>query len=140
MRTRFLSPIGLLVIMLVLGFSIYTGPTPALATAARRSVRALAPAVAGTIDVRIEDFDFAPADILIPVGTTVHWHNFGGFTHTATSVAPVPVFNSGNVVSGADFGFLFTQKGVYSYHCSIHPSMTGSVTVVGRTFLPMLAR
>ena len=31
--------------------------------------------------------------------------------------------------NGGTYQFTFTQTGVYTYHCSIHPQMTGTVTV-----------
>jgi hypothetical protein len=53
-------------------------------------------------------------------------------THTVTSTT-VPAngaFDS-SVSAGASICLKFTSAGSYSYHCSIHPSMTGAVTVGG---------
>lgn len=38
-------------------------------------------------------------------------------------------FDSGNMPSGRSFQKTFTTVGTTNYHCSFHPSMTGTVTV-----------
>ena len=40
--------------------------------------------VAGVTEVRMDDFAFAPANIVIDVGTTVTWTNFDGVDHRGT--------------------------------------------------------
>jgi plastocyanin len=93
-----------------------------------------------TVDVRIEDFFFAPAEISVSAGTTVRWHNFSAtMPHTVTSVAPAAVFDSGTLNPGEDFQFTFTTPGIFTYQCDFHPlSMTGKVTVVRQVYLPVI--
>jgi plastocyanin len=50
-----------------------------------------------------------------------------GTTHTIT--ADGGLFNSGNLAPANTFAFTFTATGSYSYHCSIHPTMVGVITV-----------
>jgi plastocyanin len=38
-------------------------------------------------------------------------------------------WDSGDLANGASFSHTFTAPGTYAFHCNIHPSMTGSVTV-----------
>lgn len=63
----------------------------------------------------------------------VKWGNADGVgaatTHTVRADGASPLFNSGNIAAGATFTFNFTQAGTYTYHCAIHPSMTGSIVV-----------
>jgi len=57
----------------------------------------------------------------------VIWLNSDGTTHRIVSDAPL--FDSGNLGNGATFTFNFTAPGTYPYHCSIHPTMVGSIVI-----------
>ncbi len=81
----------------------------------------------GMVTVEIENFAFTPQDIMIPVGETVQWINLDSVPHTSTS--DTLVWDSGVLNNGDTFEFTFNDAGVYPYHCGIHPTMTGSVTV-----------
>jgi plastocyanin len=93
-------------------------------------------------EVEIEDFEFRPGTIVIPAGTAVRWTNKDSVPHTVTSDT-AGVFDSGVLQPGESYEFLFDIPGTYTYHCAIHPSMTGTVVVSGqlqRAFLPLVAR
>jgi len=75
----------------------------------------------------MSNFDFTPMAITVPVGTTVSWTNKDGEPHTVTSLDGQ--FRSGALDTDESFKFKFTKAGVYRYVCSIHPRMTGTVTV-----------
>lgn len=79
--------------------------------------------------VTIADFAFQPSMIVVQVGGTVTWYNAGGVTHTVTSDSGA--FDSGNLAPGQSFSMTFSTPGTYSYHCAIHPGMTGMIRVVG---------
>jgi len=87
-----------------------------------------APAASATSGnaVTIVDFGFNPGTITVKAGTTVTWTNTG-VTHTVTSNAGL--FDSGHLGSGDTFTFTFSKAGTYAYHCTIHSSMKGEVTV-----------
>ncbi len=69
---------------------------------------------------------FRPAAITIDRGDRVRWTNTAGITHTTTS-------NDGDwdarVSPGDSFTRRFRHTGTFRYHCSIHPEMTGTITV-----------
>jgi len=77
--------------------------------------------------VSIEDFYFEPADGVIQPGDTVTWTNEGNHPHTVT--ADDGSFDSGTLQPGQSFSYTFRNPGTVAYHCTIHPSMTGSVSV-----------
>lgn len=74
-------------------------------------------------------FDPSPDTISLATAATLSWGNFDNITHTITADGASPAFSSGNLASGKKFSFTFTAAGTYTYHCSIHPSMTGKVVV-----------
>ena len=77
--------------------------------------------------VQIEQFQFTPATLTVPVGTTVTWTNKDGTLHTVTSTTKV--FGSDGLDQGGTFSYTFTTPGTYPYFCKLHPRMTGTVTV-----------
>lgn len=81
--------------------------------------------------VNIFDFKFSPQSVTIRVGDTVTWTNMGSATHTTTSDSGDPAsWNSGDLAPGKSFSFTFTKAGTYTYHCAIHPFMTGTIIVM----------
>src|SRR5215217_9173564 len=80
-----------------------------------------------TTTVSIQDFFFSPANVSVPAGTTVTWVNEGNVPHTVTS--DDGQFDSGVLMPGDSYTVMFKGQGTITYHCAIHPSMTGSVTV-----------
>lgn len=77
-------------------------------------------------DVRIVDNAFDPAEIQVSAGTSVDWENTGDATHTVTFDDGD---DSGDLNSGATYSRTFDDAGEFAYVCSIHPQMTGTVTV-----------
>jgi len=80
-----------------------------------------------TASVRIIDFAFLPSSLSVRVGERVTWINRGMATHTVT--ANGGLFNSGSLRPNQSFSFTFVSQGTYAYHCQIHMSMTGTITV-----------
>ena len=78
-------------------------------------------------EVEINNFAFTPATITIPVGAKVTWTNKGEITHNVVSTDKS--IRSQALDTDDKFTFTFTQAGTYSYVCSIHPRMKGTVVV-----------
>jgi plastocyanin len=78
-------------------------------------------------NVSIANFAFSSADITVTKGTTVAWKNNDGVTHTVT--ADDGSFDSGSLTPGKSFSHTFDSTGTFTYHCNIHTTMTGKVTV-----------
>lgn len=82
----------------------------------------------GDATIIIENFAFSGVTT-VSTGTTVTATNQDGVTHTWTSVDDV--WSSGGLASGESFEFTFDEPGEYSYFCTIHPTMEGTITVEG---------
>jgi plastocyanin len=75
----------------------------------------------------IKNFAFSPASVTVAVGSTVTWTNQDAASHTVT--ADDGSFDSKVIGTGASFSETFSKAGTYTYHCSIHKSMTATVVV-----------
>lgn len=78
-------------------------------------------------NITISNFAFDPADITVPAGTTIIWTNMDSVGHTV--VADDGTWKSNDLSQGDTYSHTFSQAGVYMYHCGVHPSMTGKITV-----------
>jgi plastocyanin len=72
---------------------------------------------------------FSPPTITVVIGVnnTVIWTNDDSAEHTVT--ATNNSFNSGYIEPGQSFTYTFTTSGTYTYYCTIHPWMRGTVIV-----------
>lgn len=78
--------------------------------------------------VTMGDLFFSPASLTIAVGDTVTWRNTGQAPHNAT--ADDGSFKTPTLNSGESASHTFTQAGTFSYVCTIHPNMKGTVRVL----------
>jgi plastocyanin len=78
--------------------------------------------------VTIQNVAFTPSSVQVSPGATVSFTNNDGFAHnvtfTSAAVTSVPDFTS-----GSKSVVMPSATGSYPFHCTIHPSMTGTVTV-----------
>jgi plastocyanin len=93
----------------------------------KQSTDAPVAAIPGANEVWIQNMAFNPSSITISVNTTIKWTNKDGVAHTVTSNNGV--FDSGNISANGTYSHQFTTAGTYPYHCTIHPSMTGTIIV-----------
>jgi LPXTG-motif cell wall-anchored protein len=101
-------------------------PAPAPAQPAPKTQRTSAKA-AGSGSVTIADFQFTPAQITISQGDTVTWTNNGPTAHSAT--APGGSFDTGIFPAGESRSHTFNEAGTFSYICTPHPNMHGTIVV-----------
>jgi len=95
--------------------------------AAPRTAAAPGSAAAAPAEVKIDNFSFTPASITVPVGTEVTWTNRDDIPHNV--VSEDHSIKSKTLDTDEKFTFTFTKPGTYSYFCSIHPKMKGTVVV-----------
>lgn len=106
-------------------------PVAASARGKTLSARPAAPATAaGPVAVHISNFTFGPKVATVKAGQTVTWTNDDDIPHTV--VATDKSFRSKVLDTGQSFSFTFTKPGQVAYFCSLHPMMTGKVTVTAR--------
>lgn len=85
---------------------------------------------AGAADAQrvvIKDFAFAPKTLTVAAGTTVTWVNRDDDAHQI--VGKSGAFRSPALDTNESFSFTFKEAGTYEYFCSLHPQMTGTITV-----------
>ncbi len=75
----------------------------------------------------MEDNTYSPANLIVKNGQTVTWENKGTMDHTAT--ADDGSFDTRTIVPGQKVVLEFNTPGTYSYHCSFHPDMVGTIVV-----------
>lgn len=76
--------------------------------------------------ITIDNFTFSPAQLTVKAGTTVTWKNQDDIPHTVVSAGK---FKSKALDTDDSYAFTFTVAGDYTYFCSLHPHMTGTIKV-----------
>ena len=87
-----------------------------------------APRAAGQVTVAAHERSFDRADIEITAGTTVEWRNPGSTTHHLVRILGGATVED-DLRPGTSARAVFEEPGTFAYYCSIHPGMTGEVTV-----------
>jgi plastocyanin len=77
--------------------------------------------------VEIHNFSFLPATVTVPVGTRVIWTNMDEIQHNI--VTPDKAIKSKLLDTKETFTYTFTKAGTYSYICTLHPRMKGTIVV-----------
>jgi plastocyanin len=93
-----------------------------------------APAVSTAADVTVTiqgnnaSNSYAPNPVSMRVGQTIAWRDADSITHTATQDGGG--FNTGAVAAAAtSAATMMNTAGTFTYHCTIHPGMVGTVSV-----------
>ncbi len=72
-------------------------------------------------------FQYQPASLTVQFGDTVTWINDDLVPHTATAGAKR--FDSGSVDARGSWRYVAERKGTFSYECTFHPMMKGTLIV-----------
>jgi len=99
----------------------------ALVIAACLGIAAAAQSKPAPVEITIDNFSFSPAELKVPVGTTVTWTNRDDIPHTVVNTDKA--FKSKVLDTEEKYSFTFSAAGTYPYFCSIHPKMTGKIIV-----------
>lgn len=76
----------------------------------------------------IKDFHFNPETITVKAGEKVTWINRDEEPHTIVSVEK-QFKKSGALDTDQEFTITAGAPGTYTYYCSVHPKMTGTILV-----------
>ncbi|MBB6254643.1 cupredoxin domain-containing protein [Nitrospirillum iridis] len=88
-------------------------------------------AKAETVEIRIDNFTFSPAEVHVAPGTTVVWVNADDIPHAVA--ANDKSFKSKVLDTEERYSRTVAGPGVIEYFCSLHPHMTGRIVVDGGT-------
>lgn len=82
---------------------------------------------ANTVDA-LASLAFNPSSLTVSTGTAVTF-SFGSVTHNVTFTAATGVPANIGDTQSANVSRTFSTAGTFSYHCTIHPQMTGTIVV-----------
>lgn len=83
-----------------------------------------------TPQVEMKDLSFSPTTIKIKAGTKVTWTNQDSVKHdVAPDKASEDFKGSELLAKGESYSFTFKKIGTYTYHCTPHPFMKGTIEV-----------
>ena len=97
------------------------------------SLSAASPFDTNTKVISIQDMQYTPASLTIDPGTKIAWINQDNTAHTITSDSKDggQSWDSGNIDQNKFYARTFNTPGTYTYHCTIHPNMKGTIVVRG---------
>jgi|GEM_PF-599022 len=77
----------------------------------------------------IQGFSFSPSSITVKKGAKISFTNHDPVTHTVT--ADAGAFESGSITTGSTYTLDTSTlaAGTYTYHCTPHPNMKGTIIV-----------
>jgi plastocyanin len=93
------------------------------------STAAASAPLSGHVKIDISNFMYSPAVIKVKVGSTITVTNEDETEHTATSNSE-GAFDTGTLTKGQSMSFKVNKVGTFSYHCSFHAFMHGTIEVV----------
>jgi plastocyanin len=94
-------------------------------------VAAAMSAIGAHASVQIKDYAFQKPVMTVVAGATLTWTNHDDDPHTVT--ADNKSFDSKGLGNGDTWTHTFNKPGRYSYHCSAHPFMKGTIIVTEAT-------
>lgn len=142
-KTDYVQIIGAILIVIAIGAGIGLASAGIYQLATRVPIFSISSTTTGgsTVNVSIpngignsQGLNYVPSSVTVAKGGSVTWTNNDPVPHTVTSTS-VPSgassFDSGNMNQNATYTVRFSVTGTYTYQCTYHPWMHGTVTVTG---------
>lgn len=92
------------------------------------------PAPPVTVDIAINDKEFAPRVVVVPVGSTVRFPNHDPFDHNVFSATDPNSFDLGQYGRGESRQRVFGRAGLVRVFCNVHPHMVAFVQVLASPY------
>ena len=84
----------------------------------------------GTVKISMKNIAFDPNNVTVKVGQKVVWTNNDSVPHNVTAQSGAS-FQSKTFGQNGTYSFTPKKAGTIQYVCTIHPGMTGTLTVTG---------
>src|SRR5918992_1283522 len=84
----------------------------------------------GTTTIKAGDAAWQPSEVTVPTGTTVRWEfDQTSLPHTVTSTSANWSKNESRNAGGPAVEHTFNKPGIYTFRCTLHGGMTGTIPV-----------
>ena len=127
--------LGIIIVIVVIAGGVFwfskSNSSPTQLTPSESQTQTTSPTATtqttGQNAVTIQNFAFSPTALTVKVGDKVTWTNQDSAGHSAT--ADDGSFDTGVLAQGRSGSVTFSKPGTYTYHCSVHPTMKGTIIV-----------
>ncbi|MCJ0906414.1 plastocyanin/azurin family copper-binding protein [Rhodococcus sp. ARC_M6] len=80
--------------------------------------------------IEVKNMAYTPASVTIQKGQTVEWKfNDGGLPHDVVGNGALEGKLKSELLTEGTFSYTFDDAGTFTYHCTPHPMMVGTVIV-----------
>lgn len=80
--------------------------------------------------IEVKNMAYTPASVTIEKGQTVEWtFDDGGLPHDVVGNGELEGKLKSELLTEGTFSFTFDDAGTFTYHCTPHPMMVGTVIV-----------
>src|SRR5881409_3726344 len=87
-----------------------------------------------TVQIAINDKEFAPRVVVVPAGSTVRFPNHDPFDHNVFSASDPNQFDLGQYGRGEARSWTFARPGLVRVFCNVHPRMVAFVVAVAARY------
>jgi plastocyanin len=129
-RSRWLLLPGLILILVLAACSSSSSSSASAPSSATATGSSASQKTGSTDTIVIKNFMFSPDSLTVSPGAVVTVKNEDSVTHTLTDKTDQNTFNTGPVAPNQTKTFKAPDKaGSYSFFCTIHQYMTGTLVV-----------
>lgn len=83
-----------------------------------------------TVVVEVKNMAYNPESVTIEKGQTVEWRfDDGGLPHDVVGEGPLEGRLKSEFLTEGTYSYTFDEAGTFTYHCTPHPMMVGTVIV-----------